>query len=145
MHIVKVINPERSFVSEYALQAILIEWLSLQYPNVIAHCDLSGVRVSIGVARKIKRINPHRAYPDVFIAEPCGGYHGLYIELKRKYSDLYTQSGKMRQTKHIKEQAKMLERLRKRGYRATFSVGLEPTQKLISDYLNGKGGGITEP
>ena len=37
--------------------------------------------------------------------------------------------------KHIEEQAKMLEKLRTRGYKAEFGVGLEECKQIIDEYL----------
>ena len=37
--------------------------------------------------------------------------------------------------KHIEEQAEMLEKLRARGYKAEFGIGLEECKKIIDEYL----------
>lgn len=84
----------------------------------------------------MKRLNPAKAYPDIFIAEPRGKYHGLYVELKRCYADLCTKSGKYRKTQHIEEQRQMLQFLRQKGYCARFACGFEEAQFIISDYLD---------
>ena len=137
MRDIQIIN-YHIYLSEYSLQAALAQWLEIEFPNVLFHSDLSGVRMPIGLANKMRRVNPYRGFPDMFIAEARGKYHGLFIELKRKKEDLYTKQGKLRQTQHIKEQAEMLRILRERGYYATFSWGFEPTQALIRNYLNEK-------
>ena len=125
----------KAILTEYQIQVLLSTWLAIQFPDVIFHCDLSGVRMPIGLATKCKRLNPNRAWPDIFIAEPRGDYHGLFIELKRSRDLLYTKKGEIRTNKHIQEQAKMLDNLRKRGYQAVFAGGFEETQEIIKKYL----------
>ena len=137
-----------TLLSEYEIQCQIREWLSLQHPKVLMRCDLGGIRLPIGLARKVKRLNPYRAWPDIFIAEPRtltaanrvhkGQYQGLFIELKRCYSDLYTKNGEYRKTQHIQEQKEMLTLLLIKGYKAVFSCGFEDTRKAIDSYLKGE-------
>jgi hypothetical protein len=122
-------------LSEYQIQTQIADWLRLQYPSVLFHMDLSGVRLPIGLAVKVKRLNPYRAWPDIFIAEPRGGYRGLFIELKRKYADVYNKRGAIRDIPHIQEQAAVLISLENRGYKAVFGCGFEDTIKIIQKYL----------
>ncbi|MEA3385861.1 MAG: hypothetical protein U9Q89_05345 [Thermodesulfobacteriota bacterium] len=123
-------------IPEFEIQCQLSEWLTLQHPRVIFRMDLSGVRLPIGLAVKIKRLNPYRGFPDIQVFEPRGKYHGLCIELKRTRDDLYTKQGKYRQTRHIREQVEMLRTLRQKGYSADFAVGFSGAQQLINNYLD---------
>ena len=123
--------------SEYDIQISLQEWMIAQHPTVLMHCDLSGVRLPIGYAVKIKKLNPNgRAYPDIFLPEPRGKYHGLFIELKRCYADLLTKKGAYKKGRHIEEQRHILQLLQQKGYRAAFACGFDDTQNLINDYLD---------
>jgi len=81
--------------SEFDLQIAIRQWFTLQYPKVLMRCSMSGVWLPIKLAKKIKRLNPDRGWPDIFVAEPRGKYHGLYTE------DLYAKNGEYRKTKHI--------------------------------------------
>lgn len=122
--------------SEYDIQIALSEWMALQHPKIIIRMDLGGIRLPIGLAKKAKRLNPVRAWPDIFIAEPRKKYHGLFIELKKNHNDLYTKSGNYRQTQHIEEQRAMLWALQIKGYLTMFACGFEETMQLINDYLD---------
>ena len=72
-----------------------------------------------------------------------GGYNyveiktmgGLYIEIKKDGEKLNKKDGSWR-TPHIAEQAKKLEKLRARGYRAEFGVGFDECKKIIDEYLD---------
>ena len=125
--------------SEFEIQCLLREWFDLQYPNIIMRCSMSGVRLPIGLAKKMKRLNPDRAWPDIFIAEPRKKYHGLYIELKKSFNDLYTKKGKYRQDKHIQEQQAVLTALFRKGYAAYFACGFQGAKNIIDDYLDRRG------
>lgn len=124
--------------SEDALYAQISDYLSLQYPSVIFHFDYgSGLKMTMGQARWQKRLNKRKAYPDLFIAEPKGEYHGLFLELKKDGVRLKKKTGEWA-SEHIAEQAEMLEDLRAKGYEAEFAVGFEQARQAIDEYLSNK-------
>lgn len=130
------------------------QYIKLQYPHLLFNTDLSGVRLPIGLAKKLKNLRSDRAWPDIFIAEPRGQYHGLYIEMKKDGLQLLTKDGKLKkQTKsiykniggqrvkigesdHISEQYNMLIALKNKGYKAVFCPGCEIAIKVLNEYLN---------
>lgn len=90
--------------------------------------------MTMGQASRVKRLQGgKRAWPDLMIAEPRKGCHGLFIELKAK--NIYLKDGSLSQTKHIIEQFKLLNQLSERGYMAVFAVGFDAAKKIIDDYL----------
>jgi len=121
--------------TEYQIQVAIKQYLDLEYPNILVHMDLSGVRMPIGLAAKMAKLN-NRAWPDIFIAEPKGRYHGLFIELKRYRTDLFTKSGHFRKTQHIQEQREVIRLLSQRGYFACFACGFTQAVWIIADYLD---------
>lgn len=127
---------------EYNLQVQVIEYLKIRYPNVLFRSDLIGVRLTIGQAKKVKKIQNGRGWPDLFIAEPRGGYTGLFLELKATFGDLYTKQGQLRETKRIQEQHQVLAALTKRGYRAVFAAGFDEARRIIDDYLSLESSGL---
>lgn len=132
---------------EYELYKKVTDYLVAQYPKVIFHFDFgSGVKLPVGLAVKQKRINPECGYPDLFISEikeykSFDGYdycHGLFIELKAEGKSPYLKDGKtLRKDEHIENQAKMLEMLEVRGYKAVFATGFDEAKRIIDDYLGG--------
>ena len=122
--------------SEHNLYEQIARYLQLQYPDVIYRFDLaSDLKLTPGQAAKHKRLHPTRGYPDLFIAESSSKDHGLYLEIKTESNSPYKKDGTLKKYKHLEEQAKMLERLRARGYRAEFGIGLENCKKIIDEYL----------
>nr|DAY32425.1 MAG TPA: Nuclease [Caudoviricetes sp.] len=123
-------------MSELELQIAIADYLRLRYPDILFHSDFgSGVHLTVRQAVIQKRQNGgRRGYPDLFVAEPRGKYHGLYIEIKKDGEKLTKKDGSWR-TPHIAEQAKMLEKLRQAGYKAEFGIGFEGCKKIIDDYL----------
>lgn len=63
--------------------------------------------------------------PDIFLPVARGGWHGLYIEMKRR------KGGRLSD-----EQAAMLEALREQGYCAWVCKGANDAIELITEYLN---------
>ena len=147
--------------SEHNLYEQIARYLQLQYPDVIYRFDIAAdLKLTPGQAAKHKRLHSRRGYPDLFIAESSaniwnsiprewGLYFGLYIEIKKDGTKLKRDKDakkplkgevKIRKKgdwwdKHIEEQAKMLEKLRTRGYKAEFGVGLEECKQIIDEYL----------
>lgn len=141
-------------MTELELQAMVADYLRLQYPSAIFHSDFgSGIKLTMGQAIKQKRLNGgRRSWPDMFIAEPkkvviskgehtrlVAGYHGLFIELKREGTRIYKKDGTLVSDGHIREQYDMLEQLRQRGYAANFACGFDEAKALIDRYMRCEG------
>jgi hypothetical protein len=113
----------------------IAKYMALKYPNVVWRFDFSaGMKMSLGQAKKHKGMNPHRGYPDLFIAQCRGGFGGLYLEIKKV--KIHKMDGQLMSDKHLHEQSEMLLHLAKAGYRAEFSVGLDECINKIDAYLN---------
>jgi hypothetical protein len=124
----------RQPISEANEQMLIVQYLKLQYPNVIFNCDMSGIKLSIGQAVKQKKLGMPKGYPDLFIAEPNDKYHGLFIELKKSGTKLKKKDGSYI-NEHIEEQAEMIHRLQERGYYATFCIGFDEAKQTIDNYF----------
>ena len=133
--------------SEADLQVQVADYLRLQYPSVMFHSDYgSGIKLTMGQAIKQKRQNGgRRAWPDMFIAEPreiadphadlLRPKHGLFIELKKAGTKIFTKKGTLVSNEHIREQFDMLEQLRRKGYVAKFACGFDEAKRIIDEYL----------
>lgn len=129
---------------EFNLQKHITAYLKIQYPNVDFWSDLSGIKLPIGQAKKVKDLKSGRGIPDLFIVEPkviqektgdAELYYGLFIEFKKSYDEIYTKNGEYRQNEHIKEQIEMKERLESKGYRHEFVYDFAQGKKIIDEYL----------
>jgi len=122
-------------MSEKTLHRSVCDYLKYQYKNVIFNSDLSGAtKLTIGQAVAMKNLRSNRGWPDLFIAEPRGRYHALFIELKTEGTKLYNKLG-LPATPHIGEQLDCLVDLRIRGYKAEFARGFDEAKILIDEYL----------
>lgn len=120
---------------EAFLHGMVCDYLRLQYPNVLFRTDFAaGIKMTVGQATKHKRLQAVRAWPDLFIAEPHGKYHGLFIELKADGTKLRNKSNTYA-TPHLREQAVVLAKLKDRGFEAVFAVGFEEARYIIDNYL----------
>ncbi len=124
-------------MTEAQIQEQIAQFLRLGYPDILFHSDFgSGVKLTMGQAVRQKKLNGgRRAWPDLFIAKPSKGFHGLFIELKKDGTRLKKKNGKWA-TEHIAEQAKMLDELAGFGYRTSFAVGYDYAIAIIKDYLD---------
>ncbi|MCP3925030.1 MAG: hypothetical protein GY714_20830 [Desulfobacterales bacterium] len=140
--------------AEQRLQEAVIKYIKLQYPDVLIYVDSgAGLKMSIGNAKKRKRLAGDRGMPDIFVCkrkykqDRCivdaneiqvniyAEYSGLFMELKAEGVILKTKKGTFT-TKHFKEQAEMLEKLRAAGFHANFYVGFEEAKAIIDWYLS---------
>lgn len=130
-------------VSEQLLHRQVAAYLRYQYPGVMFRTDYAAgqYKASIYHRRMHKEMQSTRAWPDVFIAEPCatefGDYHGLFLELKREGVRIYKKDGSVVANQHYQEQDRVLEFLRLKGYRAEFAIGLDQAKQIIDEYLGG--------
>jgi hypothetical protein len=118
---------------EEKIQIDLFSYLKLQYPHVIALSEPSGVRVSMGLATKLKKMRSAHTQLDIFLLHPSKGYHGMAIELKAK--NIYKKDGSLYKDEHLEDQQRTIDQLNKLGYKATFAVGFDEARNLIDDYL----------
>jgi hypothetical protein len=122
---------------EYKIHVALVEYVTLKYPNVDHRSDLGGIRLPMGLAIKVKRLNGHtKSWPDYFIAQPTGRYCGLFIEIKKDRNAAYKKDGLLRESEHITEQHWQLVKLREKGYKAVFGCGLDECMAIVDEYLN---------
>ena len=129
-------------MSEHQMYEQIARYLQLQYPEVIYRFDLAAdLKLTAGQAAKHKRIHNRRGYPDLFIAEPKNGLHGLFIELKKAGTRLKKKDGTWASS-HLEEQNEVLNALQKKGYAAYFAVGFEEAKDIIDDYLGGTNGEV---
>ncbi len=126
-------------MTEHQLYEQIAQYLQLQYPSVLYRFDLAAdLKLTPGQAKKHKKLHPLRGYPDLFIAARRQRHSGLLLELKREGTTIYKKSdGQLVKDKHIREQAEMLDALRKRGYKAEFACGFDEAKRIIDEYLGG--------
>ena len=114
----------------------ICDYLKLQYPEVIFRTDFaSGMKLTVGQARKHASLQSGRSWPDLFIAEPRAGFHGLFIEVKKDGITIKKKDGNYVKDTHIREQALMLYTLGTHGYMATFGVGFDHCKQILDEYL----------
>jgi hypothetical protein len=121
---------------EEELSIQICRYLDYQYKNIIYTCDLSGIRLPMGLAVKAKKQRCKKyKIPDLLIFEPRNGYHGLIIELKKNREEVYTKSNEIRQSEHILAQSESLNQLQSLGYKAVFGCGFDNSKKIIDEYF----------
>ena len=109
--------------TEYQLQKAVCKYLDL---SNILYCGSMGgnYQPHVSVRMRAKNSGYKRGFPDLFIYEPRGEYHGLAIELKVGYN------------KPTKEQLEWIEQLNKRKYKAVVCRGIDETLFELQNYLS---------
>ena len=112
-------------MKEYQLQKAVCKYLDL---NNVLYCGSMGGQYQVHMSQRIKAKNSgyKKGFPDLFLYEPRGSYHGLAIELKVGYN------------KPTIEQLYLLKKLTDKGYLATTCRGIDEALEVINGYLKGK-------
>jgi len=111
--------------SESNQQEIVIKYLRLAYPDALYCASAGGMWTSDSQRIKMARTGYVKGFPDLFIYEPRGEFHGLAIEMK-----------KVKGSKIEPEQVQWQEQLRNRGYASYICKGSEDAIKVIDEYFN---------
>ena len=110
-------------------QMTLFGWaarMTGRYPELalLYHIPNGGSRNAIE-ALNLKMQGVKAGVPDLCMPVARGGYHGLYIEMKRR------KGGKI-----SPEQESWLDALREQGYKAVICWGWEEAKNIMEEYLN---------
>lgn len=118
-------NGGKSAASEHDLQVACVRWFRLQYPQYakLLFAIPNGGQRNAVVAAKLKAEGVQAGVPDLFLAVPCGSYHGLWIEMK---------NGKAGRLSAL--QGSMITALVKQGYRCEVCHSFEEFASIISEY-----------
>ena len=113
--------------SEFEEQRQLIAMVDAAYPACIAallHAIPNGGERNPIVGAKLKQEGVRRGVPD--LSFPCarGGYHGLYIEMKRRHGGRVSI-----------EQTAFIAALRRGGYKAEICHGCDEAFQVFNDYM----------
>ena len=110
-------------MKEYQLQKAVCKYLDLQ--NVLYCGSMGGnYQAHMSVRMRAKNSGYKRGFPDLFIYEPKGKWHGLAIELKVGYN------------KATIEQLNWIKNLTEKGYVASVCVGIDEALRVIEGYLS---------
>ena len=117
--------------TESAEQKLLFEWAAYQggrYPalSLLLHIPNGGARRKSEAAR-MSAEGVRAGVPDLCLPVARGGYHGLFIELKR------TRGGRV-----SPEQTRWIRNLNDQGYYAAVCIGWENASQLLLAYLRGE-------
>ena len=115
-------------------QIALVNWARMQekrYPELrlLFHIPNGGSRGKAEAGR-FRAMGVRPGVPDLCLPVPVGGYHGLYIELKR------AKGGRV-----SAEQREWMDALRELGYCAAVCRGWEDAARIITWYLDGGANG----
>lgn len=122
-------------MSEYSEHKAISDYIKLQYPDVVFTSDSSGIRLSIGNAKKMLALKSNHKIPDLIILQTNINHCGLIIEIKAHDKTPFLKDGSLSKSKHIQEQNKTLETLSDIGYKAVFGVGFDDCKNIIDNYL----------
>ena len=124
--------------SEDAIQSACVQWFSLAYPSLrrllhhsanegkrttrVVHTH-AGTRVVCSGGARLKALGMQPGFPDLFLAVPSRGMHGLFIEMK-------SETGRLEPS-----QREMLALLSEQGYATAICRSLDDFCHVVDSYL----------
>ena len=131
-------------MTEEQLHKAICDYLKLK--NVIFNTDLSGIKLTMGQARKLKNLRSSRAFPDIVIYKTNSKFCGMFLELKKETP--FKKDGMLKSQKvtkivkgvkveydHLQEQFNMIKKLREQGYYAQFVWSFNQAKDIVDNYL----------
>jgi hypothetical protein len=119
-------------ISEHDEQAALCQWLDLTYPDVLYWATPNGAHLAGNARQRAAKMNKLKAegflpgVADIFIAEPRGKWHGLFVEMKARGGTL------------TENQKWFLSEVARRGYMDAVCYGFDDARGIVEDYLERK-------
>lgn len=110
---------------EHNLQTACVQWARLQYPKMIVFAIPNGAFCGYKQGRKLVAEGMQKGIPDLCVALPRKGYHGLFIEMKAG------KKGVVRE-----EQTEMMIKLKDAGYQCAVCRSFEQFQSIINSYIS---------
>ena len=95
------------------------------HQDIFFHAIPNGGRRDPLEAKRLKDEGVRAGVPDIFIAEPRGPYHGLYVEMKRIKGSVTS-----------KAQIECMGILEDKGYLCVVCKGFKEAKEVFHEYLN---------
>lgn len=124
------LTPPKPYIpKEYDEQVAVFSWAKWckLYGIDMMYATLNGVRLPIGLARKMKKAGLCAGPPDINIDAARGGFHGLRIEMKREKGGVVSDT-----------QQEWHDRLRAEGYQVIVAEGASEAIAAIKSYLDAR-------
>jgi len=109
--------------SEHAEQAVFVGRMRNFHPDVLVAAVPNGGLRDKRVAAKLKAEGVLPGFPDLVVMEPRGEYHGAVVEMKSLTGRVST------------DQARVLGRLRRKGYHVVVARGADEAFAEVERYL----------
>lgn len=110
--------------TEHQEQVQLFAWAAYRPELALLHAIPNGGKRDIRTAAMLKAEGVKPGVPDICLPVPKGGYHGLYIELKRRKGGTVS-----------KEQEAWIRALTAEGYCCALCHGWEAARDEIMRYI----------
>ena len=122
-------KPVKRIPTEHEEQAAVIQWWAgyaaqHKIPENLLFAIPNGANKSMATAAKFKREGLRKGVPDLFLAVSRGGFHGLFVEMKRVKNSYASD-----------DQNYFSCLLMGEGYEMYFCFGAEPAIRVIKEYL----------
>ena len=121
---------------EYKIQAAFVREMSIRHPTVLVFSDTAAhiKKTQLQQVRANALSSKDEKQPDVFIAKPCGKFHGVFFEFKSE-SPYKADGVTLKKKPHVEAQAATMRKLEDAGYFCAFvwsaEMAIQKFEKLL--------------
>lgn len=118
-------------LSEHTAQALVVNWLDLQYPEVVFFAVPNGAKLGgtqaqrYGIVNKLKAEGLTPGVPDLIILAPRGKFHACLVEMKKE------KGGRLSEN-----QKEFMARAESAGYYTIVGRGYDHAREMLEEYLS---------
>lgn len=121
---------------EHDIQCACVRWMAEEHPEYEPYfwATPNGGYRAKATARAMKAEGMKAGVPDLQLAYPAQGYHGLFIEMKKSEAG---KNGKLvKKGTTSKAQRRRMDALSKAGYKCCLCYSFEQFKNIIREYLS---------
>jgi len=118
---------------EHEIQVECVKWFRMKFREARIMAIPNGGQRNVIVAAKMKAEGVLAGVPDLFVPVACGGYHGLWIEMKKSRVGV---RGELVGKGVVSEaQEEMIAWLRGEGYKCDVVYSFDEFRRVCEGYL----------
>ena len=110
---------------EHQIQVSCVRWFRYKFPHCLLYAIPNGSKRNVIVASKLKSEGVTAGVPDLFVAEPKGIWHGLYVEMKNGKKGVISEN-----------QKKIMRALSIKGYKCIVCRSFDDFMKFVDEYMS---------
>ena len=119
---------------EHDIQCGCVTWFRVRYPREIIFAIPNGGARNVATGVALKEEGVLAGVPDLMVLSARGGYHGLFVEMKKSSVGV---RGQLVGRGHLSAvQKELFPRIEEKGYKIEVCYSFDDFEKVVTEYMN---------